>query len=116
MKIFASLFFFVSSMLFGAHVTGKWSGTLERTSEGSESSDKTDQHYLELQQNGTSLTGSAGAAETQGEIKKAKIEGGRIVLEIAPDGAPFTLVYDLNAAGDEVRGTVKSKGADTNFT
>jgi hypothetical protein len=49
-------------------------------------------------------------------MKNAKIEGERIVFEVAPDGAPFTLAYDLTPTGGEARGMVKSKGADTDFT
>lgn len=104
--------FLAASVLLAGDVSGKWAGTIERTTEGSDTPDRVDQHYIELKQEGVSIRGTAGPKQAQWKIENGKIDADHIVFEVAPPGAPFTLVYDLTVADGELRGTLQSKGGE----
>jgi hypothetical protein len=89
--------------LMAADATGKWTGTLTvRTPEGSE---RPRPAHLELKQEGTKLTGTAGPNESeQHPIENGKAEGGRLTFEV-PTGET-TMKFVLNHEGDDIKGEV----------
>jgi hypothetical protein len=92
-----------------ADFTGKWSG--EGVTNGESHS-----LYFVLKQNGDTLTGSGGpAADQQHDFKSAKIEGSKIIVDIAV-GDKGTLHFELEADGDTLKGTVLFNGGEGTAT
>jgi hypothetical protein len=97
-KILLALFLFTTSAL-AADFSGKWSGSGLTHGESHPL-------YFVLKQDGNALTGTGGPdANEQHEFKSAKVEGGKIILEIAA-GEKGTLHFELEADGDGLKGTV----------
>lgn len=91
--LFASLAF--------ANLTGSWTGTL--SPEGRDPSTA----FLVLQQDGDTITGTAGATE-QGErmaIRNGTAKGGVVTFEVETPGGQV-MKFDLKEQGDELTGTV----------
>jgi hypothetical protein len=88
-----------------ADVTGKWSGTYTVTGADGSAGDA-NPAFLVLKQSGSTLTGTAGAEESeQWPIEDAKIEGNKISGTINPsDGASYTMSLTVN--GDNMTGEV----------
>ena len=84
-----------------ASVTGSWTGTL--SPDGREPTTA----FLVLQQDGETVTGTAGASE-QGErlpIRNGTAKGGVVTFEVeTPNG--LVMKFDLKEQGDELTGTV----------
>ena len=90
----------VASLAF-ANLTGSWTGTL--SPEGRDSSTA----FLVLQQDGDTVTGTAGATE-QGErmaIRNGTAKGGVVTFEVETPGG-HVMKFDLREQGDELTGTV----------
>jgi len=96
-----------AAIAMAADVTGKWAGTLT-PGEGGDSQPA----CLVLTQNGTAITGTGGPDENQQfPIQTGKIDGDKIVLEIAPhEGALYLM--DLVLDGDHIKGDITAKRAD----
>lgn len=87
-----------------SNVTGKWLGSFKMTNPNGETQEGT--AVLVLTQNGTAITGTVGpAGEEPAAIQKGKIEGDKISLEAAHDGA--TITFDLVVASDRITGDAK---------
>lgn len=87
-----------------SNVTGKWLGSFKMTHPNGEIEEGN--AVLVLKQNGTAITGTVGPAEDEPtEIQKGKIEGDRISLEAAHNGA--TITFDLVVAADRITGNAK---------
>ncbi len=100
--------------LFGADVTGKWSGTYEMTREGETRSAPA---VAVLKQDGTTITGTIGPNETeQFKIKTGSIEGNRIHLEIEPTEGPHLVVLQLTLDGDHLTGDATGETEEGKFT
>ena len=84
-----------------ANVTGTWTGTLSPEGE-----DPTSAHLV-LQQDGETVTGTAGANE-QGErltIRNGTAKDGVVTFEVETPGGHL-MKFDLKEQGDELTGTV----------
>ena len=82
-------------------VTGKWTGSFNVTADNSETKEST--AVLMLKQDGATITGTAGPNENeQHPIRKGKIEGDKITLEVDNDGR--TINFDLVLAADRITG------------
>ena len=82
-------------------VTGKWSGTFNATNPDGESKEST--ALLLLKQSGSDITGTVGPNEDeQFAIKKGKIAGDKISLEVDHDG--HTMTFNLVLAADRITG------------
>jgi hypothetical protein len=91
------------------NVTGSWSGSFIVTRPNGESKDST--ALLILKQNGTNITGSVGASESeQFPIQKGKIEGDKITLE-ADDGG-HAIKLDLKIEADRMTGEANLSDAN----
>jgi len=85
------------------NATGNWSGSFNMTRNG-ETKDST--ALLKLKQSGNDITGTVGPNEDeQVEIKKGKIEGDKITLEVEHDGS--TMVFNLVLTADRITGEAK---------
>jgi hypothetical protein len=88
-----------------ADVTGKWSG--EGVTNG-----ESHPLFFVLKQDGTTLSGSGGPnANEQHPFQNAKIDGDKIVLEVAV-GEKGTIHFELKADGDGLKGTVELRRED----
>jgi hypothetical protein len=82
-------------------VSGKWSGTFNRTGPNGEKDEGT--ALLILKQSGTEITGTVGPSEDeQFPIQKGTIEGNKITLEA--DHGGHTMKIDLVLADDRITG------------
>ena len=91
---------FLASLAF-ADVNGTWTGTL--SPEGREQTPA----YLVLQQEGETVTGTAGAT-AEGErfaIRKGTAKDGVVTFEVETPGGDV-MKFDLKEQGDELSGTV----------
>ncbi|HZT39814.1 MAG TPA: hypothetical protein VFA28_18110 [Bryobacteraceae bacterium] len=103
----------LSISLWGADVTGKWSGTYEMAREGETRSAPA---IAILKQDGTTVTGTIGPSETeQFKIKTGAIEGNRIHLEIEPAEGPHLVVLELILDGDRLTGEATGETEDGKF-
>jgi hypothetical protein len=97
------LFFAVTAI--AADVSGRWVGTLVAANGVSE------RFLLILEQDGTKVTGTAGANELDRHpIEKGTCEGDRLTFEVpTPEG---TLAFDLTAKADQINGNMAFKRGD----
>jgi hypothetical protein len=88
-----------------ADVSGKWSGSFDIT--GPDGETKSDTAFLNLKQEGSKISGTAGPNEEhQMDIKTGKIEGDKIAIEVVlEDGNLLTM--DLVLAEDHIKGNAK---------
>ncbi len=95
--------------LSAADFSGKWAGELRATKSEAERPNP-DTHYLVLEQNGPTVTGTAGPMrDAQFDIQNAKLDGSRLTFEITLEGPGITVAYDLRLSGDTITGTIVSK-------
>ena len=103
-NILVGLILFATSAL-AADFTGTWSG--EGVTNGESHS-----LYVVVKQDGNTANGTLGpSAEEQHEFKGAKVDGAKIVIDIAV-GEKGTLHFELEADGDQLKGTVLFDGGD----
>ena len=107
-RIFAVLIL-AAAGISAADFSGKWVGTLERLN-GSPMGVKSDDHFLNLHQDGAALTGTAGPKGVQWEITTGHIEGSKVTFEVSAPGGKLVLVYALEITADGIEGTVDTKG------
>jgi hypothetical protein len=96
-----------------ADVTGKWSGTYIVTAPDGSAGDA-NPAFLVLKQSGSTLTGTAGADESeQFPIEGAKLVDNKITGTVSPsDGAVYTISLTVN--GDSMTGDLTvSQGGQT---
>lgn len=106
-------FFFVLLLtvlsLSAADFSGRWAGELRATKSEADRPNP-DTHFLVLEQNGTAVTGTAGAMrDAQFDIQNVKLNGSRLTFEITLAGPGITVAYDLQLSGDTITGTIVSK-------
>jgi hypothetical protein len=101
--------------LFGADVTGKWSGTFEVSHDGEKRSAGA---LMVLKQEGGKITGTVGpTAEQQFPIKTGTIEGSKVQLEVVPDQGPALVKFDLTLDGDDhMAGDLSGEGGEGTLT
>jgi hypothetical protein len=87
------------------NVTGKWTGSFVVTRDG-ETKDST--AYMELKQNGTELTGTAGpSVEQQWTIQNGKVEGNKLTFSVQSDGP--LVKFELTLADGHLKGEAKAE-------
>ncbi|HYI96781.1 MAG TPA: hypothetical protein VEX68_24785 [Bryobacteraceae bacterium] len=97
------LILFAAAGSMAADATGKWSGSLIRTS--GEGQEQTGPALLELKQEGTTLTGTAGpTADERHNIQNGKVEDGNITFEVPTNET--TMKFALKQEGDSIKGSV----------
>jgi hypothetical protein len=103
-----SLMFLVCALVFGADVSGTWTGTIAVDDTGSGTTITTQVH-IELQQQGAGLSGKIGRIEDTEAvpIKNVKIEGDTLSFEAANDETSGPMKFSLKIAGDRMEGTMK---------
>jgi hypothetical protein len=90
-----------------ADVSGKWSGSFDIT--GPDGETKSDTAFLNLKQDGSKISGTAGPNEEhQMDIKTGKMEGDKIALEVLMDDGNL-LIMDLVLAEDHIKGNAKAE-------
>jgi hypothetical protein len=95
--------------LSAADFSGRWAGELRATKSEAQRPNP-DTHFLVLEQNGATVTGTAGAMrEAQFDIRNVKLDGSRLTFEIMIEGPGIRVAYDLVLSGDTITGTVVSK-------
>ncbi len=105
------LFVFLLAVLSlsAADFSGRWTGELRATKSEAQRPNP-DTHYLVLEQNGKTVTGTAGAQrEAQFDIQNVKLDGSRLTFEITLEGPGITVAYDLQLSGDTITGSIVSK-------
>jgi len=116
MKRIAVLLVF-SAVALMADATGKWSGSVSgqfRAADG----DTSQPLFVILKQDGAALTGSIGPDEKmQIPMQNGAADSDRLKFEIA-QGDKGTLLFDLKASADEIKGEARFKkfdGGETTF-
>src|SRR5579883_1764747 len=85
----------------GADVTGKWTGTF--VMDGAKDGARESAVILNLKQDGSVLSGTAGPTEDQQwPVEKGRVEGDRGHLEVQSSGP--LLKFDLALASDHLKG------------
>ena len=95
-----------------ANVAGRWSGNGTMTLPNGETRDTP--VVMLVKQNGTEVTGTIGPGDDeQHPIQNAKIQGGKLTMEVATDNGTFKL--DLVVTGDKIagNGTAGQEGQTT---
>jgi hypothetical protein len=94
--------------MFGADLTGRWTGTIAVDDTGSGTTITTQVH-VELQQQPDGVSGKIGRVEDADvvPIKNAHMEGDTLVFEAASDETTSPMKFSLKIAGDRMEGTMK---------
>jgi hypothetical protein len=96
----------MATLAMAADVTGTWSGSFKGVEDPQDSS-----LTLVLKQTGSEITGTAGpTADHQMPIQKGKIEGDKIVLEVAVGDGTFK--FDLVLEGEHIKGDLNASRGD----
>ncbi len=100
--------FLVCALAFGADLTGRWTGTIAVDDAGSGTTITT-QIHVELQQQGSGLSGKIGRVEDTDvvPIKNAHTDGDTLSFEAASDETTGPMKFSLKIAGDRMEGTMK---------
>jgi hypothetical protein len=104
----------LSSIALLADVTGKWTGTFDVTGPDGQVNSQT--AYLDLKQDGQTLTGTAGPNESeQMAIRAGKVDGNKILFEVAlEEGA--VIRFDLLLAEDHIKGNASGEAGGQKLT
>ena len=98
--------------LSAANLTGKWSGKFDITTPNGET--KPDEAYMNLKQEGGTVTGTAGPNEgEQWAIRNGKLEAGKLTFEVVmkdDQEEKGILTFDLVFDGDTIRGNASGSG------
>jgi hypothetical protein len=98
--------FLLCSVALASDLTGKWSGSFLITRPDGETKDS--QISLELKQNGTELTGTAGPnPDKQWAIQKGKVEGNKLSFEVQSDGP--LIKFELTLSNEHLKGEAKAE-------
>jgi hypothetical protein len=95
----------LAPILMAADLTGKWSGKFTITLDGET---RDDMAFMDLKQNGTELTGTAGPSpDRQWAIQKGKVEGNKITFEVQTD-EPL-IKFDLTLVDGHLKGEANAE-------
>jgi hypothetical protein len=104
----------LSSIALLADVTGKWTGTFDITGPDGEVHSQT--AYLDLKQDGGTLTGTAGPNESeQMNIRAGKVDGNKIVFELALEEGSV-IKFDLQLAEEHIKGNANGEAGGQKMT
>ena len=96
-----------------ADLTGKWKGKFDITTP--DGNTNADEAYMDLKQEGATVTGTAGPNEgQQWTIRNGKLEAGKLTFDVVMEenGEQGKLVFDLVFDGDSIRGSAAGTGHD----
>ena len=98
----------ICTLLIGADLTGRWTGTIAVDDTGSGTTITTQVH-IEIQQKAEGLSGKIGRIEDQDvvPIKNARMDGDTLSFEAASDETTGPMKFSLKIAGDRMEGTMK---------
>jgi len=98
----------ICTLLIGADLTGRWTGTIAVDDTGSGTTITTQVH-IEIQQKAEGLSGKIGRIEDQDvvPIKNARMDGDTLIFEAASDETTGPMKFSLKIAGDRMEGTMK---------
>jgi len=106
----ASLYLFVAAtLLFGAGVAGKWSGTAEVKLPDGET--RTYNLQANFSQSGEDVSGSIGR-EYEGDgiaIQKGKMQGARLSFEVTPPESMTPVKFKLELKGENLEGSLNGE-------
>jgi hypothetical protein len=107
------LFTAAALALAAADVTGVWSGDFEMTRNGETRPDRV---HMQLKQDGTSVTGTAGPGEDrQWQISNAKLSGDKLTFDVViPDGG--VMKFDLTVEADRMKGSALGERGEERMT
>ena len=95
------------------NVAGKWSGSFLMKMDSGETNDST--IVLNLKQEGTTITGTAGPNDDQQwPIQKGKIEGGKITMEVQSEGP--LIKFELALAEEHLKGEAHASADGRNLS
>jgi hypothetical protein len=98
------LLLLAGAVVYGAELTGKWSGTFEELAPDG-SVRQTSDAYIDLKLSGQTVTGTAGPSESQQhEISNGRLQGNKLTFEVAGQGPK--LKFDLTYDGETIKGAV----------
>jgi hypothetical protein len=104
-----ALLVFLAGTLFGADVSGHWSGAFTFITGSGEKGEAL--VLLILKQDGEKITGTGGRDEAdRHDIIEGKIAGDKIILEVEAGNSPIRL--ELTVAGEEMKGDVTRTRGD----
>jgi hypothetical protein len=93
--------FLSAATLAAADVSGKWRGSVVSTNEAGET--RTNPAYLELKQEGTVVTGTAGPNESEPhQVKNGKFENNKLSFSVLAGETDMKI--ELTLEGDELKG------------
>ena len=103
-----ALLLLLAAAVFGAELTGVWTGTFEDVAPDG-SVRNTTAAYMQLKLAGQTVSGTAGRSESdQRAISNGKLEGKRLTFDLAqPQG--FTMKFDLTFDGETIKGTASAE-------
>ena len=98
----------ICTLLLGADLSGRWTGTIAVDDTGSGTTITT-QVQIEIQQKAEGLSGKIGRIEDQDvvPIKNARMDGDTLSFEAASDETTGPMKFSLKIAGDRMEGTMK---------
>jgi len=98
----------ICTVLLGADLSGRWTGTIAVDDTGSGTTITT-QVQIEIQQKAEGLSGKIGRIEDQDvvPIKNARMDGDTLSFEAASDETTGPMKFSLKIAGDRMEGTMK---------
>jgi hypothetical protein len=99
--------FLSCALLFGADLTGRWTGTITVDDTGSGTTITTQVH-VDLQQRPDGLSGKIGRVEDSElvPIKNVRIDGDTLMFEAASDETTGPMKFNLKIIGDQMEGTM----------
>ena len=104
-----------AAALFGADVTGKWSGTIEFNREGETRSQPA---LMILKQDANKVSGTVGPnADRQYTIKSGTLEDNKLTIEVEPEDGPAKVLLTLVLEGDDrITGNMKAETGEGTMT
>lgn len=108
----------IALTLYGADVTGSWTGTVE-VADPSGGNNITQSVKAHFEQKGSVVSGAIGRAEDDepSPIKNAKLEGNNLVFEVQPPEATSPFKFTLKVVSDNmIQGEMKGAVDAGNIT
>ena len=115
MKLLLCALALTAASLFGADVTGTWSGTLEFNRDGESRSTPA---LLVLKQEAGKVTGTIGPnADRRYTIKSGTLENNKLTIEVEPEDGPAKVLLTLTLDGDDhITGDMKAETNEGTMT
>ena len=107
LAVVVSLVLLLTPALAATDFSGKWSGSFVNT--GPEGQKNESQAFMDLKQNGTAITGTAGpSTDQQWEIRNGRVAGDKITFEVQND-VPVLIKFELALVDGHLKGVAKAE-------